>query len=170
MDPEKKEETKQPAAQLSVEELQKQLVESTAKCEENLNCWKRAAADFINYKKEEFERAQELMRYTKESFLETILPMLDNMNLTVGKMPLELLEDPNVKGLMMVKIQLEDFLKANGVEAIDSLGKNFDPTLHEVIQAVEAQGSESGTIIEETEKGYMVNGRLLRPAKVKVAK
>jgi len=154
----------------TVDELQKQLDECKAKREENLNGWKRAAADLINYKKEEFARAQELMLYTKERFLESLLPMLDNLNLTKKNMPPELLEDANVKGLMMVKTQLEDFLKNSGVEAIESLGKNFDPALHEVIQAVEAEGKESGTVVEEAVKGYMVNGRLLRPAKVKVVK
>jgi len=139
-------------------------------CEEYLNGWKRAKADFINYKKEEFERSQELMRYAKESFLENILPMIDNMNLVARQMPKELQEDAHVKGLMMVKLQMEDFLKAQGVEVVDSLGKNFDPSVHDVIQAVEAPGSVPGTIVEEVEKGYMANGRLLRPAKVKVAK
>ena len=150
--------------------MEEKLKECEQKCEENLNGWKRAAADLINYKKEEFARAQELMLYTKERFLESLLPMLDNFNLTEKNMPPELLEDANVKGLMMVKTQLEDFLKNSGVEAIDSLGKNFDPALHEVIQAVEAEGKESGTVVEEAVKGYMVNGRLLRPAKVKVVK
>jgi molecular chaperone GrpE len=147
-----------------------ELEECQQKCGEYLNGWKRAAADLINYKKDEFERAQELMRYTKESFLESLLPMLDNLDLTEKNMPAELLEDPNVKGLLMVKTQLRDFLKANNVEPIESSGKNFDPALHEIIQAAEAEGKESGTIIEEVVKGYMVNGRLLRPAKVKVAK
>ena len=169
MEPEKKDE-EEIKKDDSAQPLEEQLAECQKQCEEYLNGWKRAKADYMNYKKDEFERAQELMRYTKESFLETILPMLDNFNLTAGKMPKELLDDANVKGLMMVKTQLEDFLKSNGVEAIESVGKDFDPALHEVIQAVEAEGKGSGTVIEETEKGYMVNGRLLRPAKVKVAK
>lgn len=153
-----------------IEILQKDLEEAKKQAEINLNGWKRAAADLINYKKDEFERAQELMRYTKESFLESLLPMLDNLDLTEKNMPAELKEDANVKGLLMVKTQLRDFLKGNGVEAIESLDKDFDPALHEVIQAVEAEGKEPGTIIEEIVKGYMVNGRLLRPAKVKVVK
>jgi len=165
-DQDKTEETKQ----LTIDGLQKELADCTASREEYLNGWKRAKADYLNYKKEEFERAQELMRYTKENFIEMLLPMLDNLNLVAAKMPPGLLEDPNVKGLMMVKVQLEDLLKGNGVAEIESLGKNFDPALHEVIQAVEVEGKESGSIIEEIEKGYMVNGRLLRPAKVKVAK
>ena len=163
----KKEDT---AAATPANDIQKQLEESQKQCEEYLNGWKRAKADFINYKREEFERTQELVRYAKESLLEGVLPMIDNMNLVEKQMPKELQEDAHVKGLMMVKLQLEDFLKSHGVEAIDSLGKNFDPAVHEVIQAVEAEGSVSGMIIEESEKGYMANGRLLRPAKVKVSK
>jgi molecular chaperone GrpE len=110
------------------------------------------------------------MRYTKESFLESLLPMLDNLDLVEKNMPAELKDDARVKGLLMVKTQLEDFLKSNGVEAIIAVSKNFDPTMHEVAQAVEAQNQESGIIIEEIQKGYLINGRLLRPAKVKVAK
>jgi len=72
--------------------------------------------------------------------------------------------------LLMIKKQLEDFLRTNGVEAIECAGKNFDPMLHEVIQAMECEDQESGTIVEETQKGYMIDGCLLRPAKVKVAK
>ncbi len=147
-----------------------ELDECKSKCEEYLNGWKRAKADFINYKKEEFERSQELMRYAKESFLESILPMVDNLCLVQKQMPKELQDDPNVKGLLMVKIQLEDFLKSQGVEAIDAIGKIFDPAVHEIIQGIEAEGKEPGIIVEEVEKGYTINGRLLRPAKVKVAK
>ncbi len=147
-----------------------QLEECQAKCEEYLNGWKRAKADFINYKKEEYERGQELVSYAKASFLESLLPMLDNLRLVQKQMPEELQEDPNVKGLLMIKVQLEDFLKSQGVEAVESLGEMFDPALHEVVQAVDDQDGESGKITEEVERGYTINGRLLRPAKVKVIK
>jgi len=146
------------------------LAECRKQAEEYLNGWKRAKADLINYKKEEFERAQELVRFARETFLETILPMMDNLDLTAKEMPKDLQENAHVKGLLQVKTQLEDFLKSNGVEPIESLGKKFDPAAHEAAQTVEAQGAEPGTIIEELEKGYTINGRLLRPAKVKVAK
>jgi molecular chaperone GrpE len=56
------------------------------------------------------------------------------------------------------------------VEAINTIGEKFDPNIHEVVRAVEAGGKESGIIIEETQKGYKIDGNLLRPAKVKVAK
>jgi molecular chaperone GrpE len=147
-----------------------ELEDCKKKCEEYLNGWKRAKADLINHKKEEFERMQELIGFAKVMFLESLLPLMDNFNLTAAKMPQELLQDPNVKGLMQVKTQMEDFLKSHGVEAIDSLGKRFDPAIHEAVQTVEEKDKESGIILEEIEKGYTISGRLLRPAKVKVSK
>jgi molecular chaperone GrpE len=144
--------------------------ECRQKCEEYLNGWKRAKADLINYKKEESDHLADIAKYTRQNYVYSLLPLVDNLNLTVGKMPQELLENSHVKGLLMVKLQLEDFLKAQGVEAIKSVGEKFDPNLHEVIQAVEAEGKESGTVVEEARAGYMIDGNLLRPAKVKVAK
>jgi len=147
-----------------------ELDECKSKCEEYLNGWKRAKADFINYKREEFERSQELVRYAKENFLENLLPMLDNLLLAQKQMPAEMQEDAHVKGLLMIKVRVGRFFKSQGVEAIDSLGKNFDPKVHEVIRWSKLKAGESGIVVEEVEKGYTINGRLLRPAKVKVAK
>lgn len=151
-------------------DLGKELEECHKLCEEYLNGWKRAKADLINYKKEESQHLAEIGKYARQNFIYQLLPMLDNLDLTVKHMPAELMENNNVKGLLMIKTQLEDLLKANGVAAVESAGKNFDPNLHEVIQAVEDKDCPSGTIIEEVQKGYMIEGNLLRPAKVKVAK
>jgi molecular chaperone GrpE len=147
-----------------------ELEECQQKCEEYLNGWKRAKADLINYKKEESEHLADIARYTRQNYAYSLLPLVDNLNLTAGQMPPELLEDSHVKGLLMVKLQLEDFLKANGVEAIKAVGEKFDPNFHEVIQAVDAEGREQGTVVEEIRAGYMIDGNLLRPAKVRVAK
>ncbi len=147
-----------------------ELEEVKKQAEQYLDGWKRAKADLINYKKEESQHLADIANYTRHGYIYSLLPMLDNLNLTVSQMPPELLEDANVKGLLMVKTQLEDFLKANGVEAIKSVGEKFDPNLHEVIQAVETEGQESGTVVEEVRTGYKIDGNLLRPAKVKVAK
>ncbi|MCU0653236.1 MAG: nucleotide exchange factor GrpE [Candidatus Pacebacteria bacterium] len=146
------------------------LEECEKKCEEYLNGWKRAKADFINYKNEENKHLADIAKYTRHNYIYSLLPMLDNLELTVRQMPPELRENSHVKGLLMVKIQLEDYLKTNGAEAIASVGEKFDPNLHEVAQAVDAPEAESGTVVEEVQKGYMIDGNLLRPAKVKVAK
>jgi len=152
------------------EEKPTELEECKQKCDEYLNGWKRAKADFVNYKKEEFERVQEVIDYAKASFLESMLPMMDNLEITASKLPEELKNDSNVAGLLMIKTQLEDFLKSHNVEPFESVGKKFDPAMHEAVQTVEEKDKESGIILEELEKGYTINGRLLRPAKVKVAK
>jgi len=86
--------------------------------------------------------------------------------------------DVNIKGLLQIKNQILNFLKNQGVEEIKSVGEKFDPQLHEVVGEVApsealAKGGksvESGIVIEEIQKGYKINGRLLRPAKVRVTK
>lgn len=146
------------------------LEEAKKQAQEYLDGWKRAKADLINYKKEEGQRMEEFGKYNRQGFVFSLLPMMDNLDLAQKNLPEDLQGNEHVKGLLMIKKQLEDFLKANGVEAIECAGKNFDPMLHEVIQAVECENQESGTIIEEAQKGYMMDGCLLRPAKVKVVK
>ena len=78
--------------------------------------------------------------------------------------------DENVKGLLQIKTQIKDFLKNQGVEEIECLGKKFDPNSQEIVGEMEVKDKEPGTVIETIQKGYTINGRLLRPAKVKVVK
>ncbi len=159
------------------EELQKQLEDCEKKAAEYLSGWQRERADFLNYKKEEMERIGQLMNYAKEEFILDILPIMDNFDVIEKKLPEDLKKDDNVKGLLQAKIQFKDFLKGLGVEEIKSVGEKFDPNLHEVVEEVEpfdaAQGKnniEPGTIVEEVQKGYKINWRLLRAARVKVVK
>ena len=146
--------------------------------EEYLAGWQRERADFLNYKKEEIERIGEFFKYAAEEFVLKILPVLDNFDVAVKKLPENLQNEENVKGILQIKIQLQDFLKSQGLEEVKTVGEAFDPNLHEIIEEIEpsfAEASEgkeikSGIIIEEIQKGYKINGRLLRPARVKVAK
>lgn len=139
------------------DELKKKIEELEKQKEEYLAGWQRARADLLNYKKEEMERIGELLKYAGEEFVLKILPILDNFEIIEKKMPDNLKSDENVKGILLLKKQIYDFLKAQGVEEITTEGKEFDPNLHE---AVETQ--------DEERKGYKINGRLLRPAKIKI--
>jgi len=132
-----------------IEELEKQK-------NEYLAGWQRARADLLNYKKEEMERVGEFLKYANEEFVLKILPVLDNFEIIEKKMPDNLKNDENVKGLLLLKKQIHDFLKVQGVEEIETAGKDFNPNF---MEAVEKE--------EEEQKGYKINGRLLRPAKVK---
>ncbi len=138
--------------------------------DEYLAKWKRAREDFLNYKKEEGERIEEIVKYANEGLILEFLPIIDNLDLLEKNLHTELRENEYVKGVLLIRSQIKDFLKNHGIEEIKAVGEKFDPNFHEVVEEVESENSESGTIIEEIQKGYLMNGRLLRPAKVKVSK
>ncbi len=168
---EKKEEIKEETKkELDIQALQKKLNECQKLKNEYLAGWQRARADFLNYKKEELERIGELIKYAGTGLILKILPILDNFEIAEKKLPEDFKNDKNVRGILQIKNQIQDFLKNQGVEEIKSLGEEFDPNFHEVVEEIEAKNKKSGTIIEEIQKGYKINDRLLRPAKVKVVK
>ena len=130
-----------------------------------LASWKRERADFLNYKKDESQRLRGSIEMIKEDMILELLPILDNIILAEKELP----EDSNwTKGFLGIKAQVIDFLKKEGVEEIDCLDKKFDPHLHEAVEQIE--GEESGIIVEIIQKGYNLNNKVLRPAKVKVTK
>ncbi|KPJ56912.1 hypothetical protein AMJ49_03265 [Parcubacteria bacterium DG_74_2] len=164
------EEKKKEKKELNLEELKKKLEECQKLKDEYLTGWQRARADLLNYKKEELKRVGELIKYAGEGFILKILPILDNFEIADKNLPEDLKNDEKIKGILKIKTQIKDFLKSQGVEEIECLGKKFDPNLHEVVEEVNKEGVEPGTVIEEIRKGYKINGRLLRPAKVRVTK
>jgi len=153
---------------LDIEDLKKKLEECLKQKDEYLAGWQRARADFLNYKKEEMERITALLAYAGEELILKFLPILDNFELIEKKLSEELKKDESVKGILQIKNQILGFLKNQGVEEIKSVGEKFDPNLYEAVEVKDGQGT--GMVSEEVQKGYMINGRLLRAAKVKVAK
>lgn len=153
-----------------IKNLKKALEECERQKKEYLTGWQRSRADLLNYKKEEKKRIAGLLEYAGESLLLEVLPILDNFERAQKELPEDLKENDYLKGLLQIKKQLEDFLKAQGVERIEVLGKKFDPNFHEVVAQINSGQKETGTIVEEVQAGYMFKGKLLRPAKVKVAK
>jgi len=156
------EDKKDKKEELNLEECQKQR-------DEYLAGWQRARADLLNYKKEEMERFEQVLKFAGEEFVLKVLPILDNFNLIEKKLPEDLKKEENIKGILQLKKQIEDFLKSQGVEEI-KCGEKFDPNFQEAVETIEKEEGESGTILEEIQKGYTINGRILRPAKVKVIK
>lgn len=167
---EKQKEDKESSVVESSEEKVSTQEECQKQRDEYLAGWQRARADLLNYKKEEMERFEQVLKFAGEEFILRILPVLDNFNLAEKKLPEDLKKDNNVKGILQLKNQIEDFLKIQGVEEIKTSGNKFDPNFQEVIETVEQEGGESGTVLEEIQKGYMINNRVLRPARVKVIK
>lgn len=133
--------------------------ECEKKAAEYLAGWQRERADFLNHKKEEIERVSELLKYAGEEIVSRILPILDNFEIAERNLKEDLKNDANVKGILQIKNQLQNFLKTCGVEEIKAEGEKFDPNFMEAVEKS-----------EEEQKGYIINGRLLRPAKVKIIK
>jgi len=145
--------------------------EKFAACEkqrdEYLAGWQRAKADFINYKKDEIKRLEEVARYGTEDLMEELITVLDNFDL--GLTALEK-AGPVEKGIYMIRSQIEDILKKRGLSRIPiKIGDQFDPAVAEVIAEIEADQSP-GTIVEEIEAGYLLHDKIIRPVRVKVAK
>jgi len=153
-----------------LDELKKKLEECEKLKSEYLTGWQRARADLLNYKKEELERVSELIKYADVGIILKILPTLDNFEIIEKKLPENLKNDENIKGLLQIKTQIQEFLKNQGLEEIKSVGERFDPNFHEVAGEAEEKDREPGIIIEEIQKGYKIHGRLLRPAKVRITK
>jgi molecular chaperone GrpE len=151
-----------------VEELKKDLEEAKAKCEEYLNGWKRERADFLNYKKDEMARSEDLAKYANEEIILKIIPILDNIYLAESHVPEELKDHAWIDGFNQIKNQLTDFLSKEGIEPIETIGKEFDPSLMESVGYIDSE--EKDVIAEEVQRGYTMNGKLIRVAKVKISK
>lgn len=143
-----------------------------AERDEYLNGWKRAKADLLNYQKDESKRLDEMSRLLIEGVLEDIVSVLDSFN--HGLASIEKSGGKIDEGLVLVRNQLGEILKRRGVTKMQvQPGEVYNPMYHEAIQMLdeaEANGKkiDSGHIAEEVEAGYLIHGRVLKPARVKV--
>jgi molecular chaperone GrpE len=136
--------------------IETELEQLKQKNDEYLNGWKRERADFINYKKDEMERINGLVKYANEEIILNFLPILDNVILAEAHLKDE--------GITQIKKQFLELLKREGIEPIECVGKPFDPNL---MEALEGEGE---TVAEELQMGFTMHGKLIRPAKVKLSK
>ena len=149
------------------EELKNNLKETEKQRDEYLEGWKRAKADFINYKKEEGERIASVVVEAEGAVIEDMIRVLDSLNLGLISCKDN---TPEKKGMELIRTQLEGALKKYGVEKIQiEVGKEFDPNTQECLEVVESKKTK-GVIVEEVEAGYTMHKKVIRPAKVKVAK
>lgn len=136
--------------------------------EENLAGWLRARADYENLlHRVETERA-EATAAGADHVLRTLLPVVDSLSAAVAQMPESLKQDPWGEGMIRTRQLLEDCLRDVGVEVIADASIPFDPNLHEAV-AEESSELPQGILTAVIANGYRRNGRVLRPAKVKVS-
>lgn len=134
--------------------------------DEYLDGWQRSRAELANYKREESKRFDDMMKFANNTLVRELIMVIDNFELAIMSMERQGAVE---KGIYLIKAQLEDILKQNGLEKMTvAVGQEFDPSVHEAIVSVPSE-LVPGSIVEEIERGYYLQGKLIRPARVKVA-
>jgi molecular chaperone GrpE len=150
-------------------ELRQQLENAQAKAAENLEGWQRAQAEFINYKKRNEREQTQLFENASARVIKRFLDVLDDLDRALQNPPENGEGADWVAGIDLIYRKLVTILENEGVTPMQVVGEMFDPTLHEAIAKEESEDHESGQIIEEIQKGYLIGERVLRAALVRVA-
>ena len=130
----------------------------------------RAQADLDNYRKRAAREKEDSIRYANTSLLEKLLPVLDNFELGLEAARTAPDTASIIQGMTMVQKQLQDFLKAHGVEAVPAEGQVFDPSHHEAVAQELSPAVPEGHVVRLLRKGYKLKDRLLRASSVTVSK
>jgi len=154
----------------TIETLRAKLAEESQKAEEYLDRWKRSAAEFSNYRKRNEKERGELIKFTNALLITRLLPILDDLERAFQTLPANMRHFTWTDGVALVHRKLEAILEQEGLRAIEARGNPFDPALHQSIMHEETTEFDDGVIMEELQKGYKLNERVIRPALVKVAK
>lgn len=128
----------------------------------------RVRAEAENFRKRMQREKDEFARFAREGFVRELLPVKDNLERAL----IHASDDPStiVDGVKLTLEQFDSIFKAMGVECFECLGSPFDPAFHQAMTQVESDDHEPNTVVDELQRGYKLNGRLLRPAMVTVAK
>lgn len=127
-------------------------------------------AEFENYKRQTARRLDEERARAKRRVLEEIFPAIDNFNLALQHAGTAKDVASLKIGLDFIAQQLETALQSAGLQPIVAVGQAFDPTRHDALEEIEVAGTAPGTVVEEAQRGYTLDGQILRPSRVKVAK
>lgn len=130
----------------------------------------RSQADFDNFRKRSARDKEDAVKYANASFLERLIPILDNFELGLIAAKSNAADSPILSGMEMVAKQLNDFLLSTGVEPVAAEGQKFDPNLHEAVAQEASDTVAEGFVVRQLRKGFKLRDRLLRPATVVVSK
>lgn len=147
-----------------MEKLQKQ-------CEEYLAGWKRAQADYQNLMKDVAKQKEALQKFAGAHVIQDFLPLVDYFKYAFApEIPEEYKNSQWMQGIKNIQTYLNKILADHGIEEIKTVGKALNPQLHEAIEEITSEGVASGTIVEEVSTGFMQHSKVIKHAKVKIAK
>ena len=130
----------------------------------------RVYADYANFQKRVPKNIAETVAYEKERFIRSFLPILDNFERTQREARGAQNVEAVVKGVEIIRDQMLTILKSHGVHPIDALNEKFDPARHEAMLRRSEPDKEDDVVLEEFQRGYALNGKVLRPSRVAINK
>jgi len=156
--------------QSDIEELQNTIETLQKEKDEVFAQLQRVSADYANFQKRAPKQIADSIAYEKEMIIKSLLPALDNLDHTIQNSATAENTEVLIKGIRIIYDQFLDILKSHGVEQIKAPGEKFDPAMHEAMMQRNEPEKEDNTVLEEFQKGYILNGRVIRPSKVIVNK
>lgn len=168
-------ETEEAEKELPLEEMSRErLMEEIRKKEEaalkNMELYIRSQAEIENMKKRFKKEKEEWVKYSHDSMVKELLPVVDNLEKALGHAEEETSVDALRDGVQLTLTGLKEVLRKAGVEEIKAEGEPFDPQFHQAVSEKEDDTVDPGTVVAELQKGYLLNGRLARPSMVIVSK
>ena len=153
------------SAQETIKNIREKLKKALAEKQEYLNNWQRDKADFINARKRDEESQKEFIKYSNEGLIAELVPVLDSFNMAMGNKEVWEKADKNWRtGVEYIANQLKKTLEGYGLKEIDPVGQKFDPMRDEAIE----DGKQSDIVTTVVQKGYELNGKVLKAPRVKV--
>ncbi|WP_010247857.1 nucleotide exchange factor GrpE [Acetivibrio cellulolyticus] len=157
------------ASSQEVEELKSKLEEKTKQCDDYFNMLQRTAAEFDNFKKRTAREKEALYLDATIDVVAAFLPVIDNIERAVQAANNDAGDNSLKEGIDLVYRQFKDVMKKLNVEAIEAVGKEFDPNLHNAVSHIDDEQYGENVVAEEFQKGYIFKDKVIRHSMVKVA-
>lgn len=131
----------------------------------------REQAETVNFKRRKEEETMRFLKYANEDMVLEIIPLLDNFERAIkSSNPEDESQQKFLEGFMMIHDKFYVALEKHDVKEIESLNKEFDPSIHQAVMTEEVEGTDEGIVLEVMQKGYKLKDKVIRPAMVKVSK
>ncbi len=162
-------ETSPTALLAQVEALTAEREAALARADEHLAMAQRAAADYANLKRRTAEEREAQLGLANASLLAKVVALADDFDLAIEHVPADARATPWLEGIAAIDRKLRALLDSEGVTPIESLGRPFDPAIHEALSHVAGSARPEGEVVAEIRRGYLIRDRVLRPALVAVS-
>lgn len=158
------------SAQETIKKLREKLKKAVEEKQEYLTGWQKDKAEFLNARKRDEGDKKEFVKFAKAGVIEELIPVLDSFDMArANKTAWESVDNNWRAGVEHIHSQFLKTLEDNGLKIVDPIGENYNPSIHEAMELIETKDeAEDGKILMVVNKGYNLNGKVIRPPKVKV--